>query len=150
MTFYLTLDSVYTGQVMSKGWEIIWIFWSLSNHPPPSQIFLLVSIFCCCSGTKLCLALWDPMEYSPPGFPILQYLLEFAQIRVYWVSDAIQPSYPLPPPPALSLFPHQGLFQWVCSSILGEDKLVLSNWLIFVLNLYKFVLLLRCLLRTFL
>ena len=38
------------------------------------------------------------MNYSTPGFPILQYLLKFAQTHVRWVSDAIQPSQPLSPP----------------------------------------------------
>ena len=39
----------------------------------------------------------------------LHYLLEFAQIHVHWVGDAIQPSHPLLPlsPPALNLY------QWV-------------------------------------
>ena len=60
----------------------------------------------------------DPMDCSTPGFPVLHYLLEFAQTHVHWVSDAIQPSYPLSPPspPALDLSQHQGLFQWVSSS----------------------------------
>ena len=45
------------------------------------------------------------------------YLPEFAQTHVHWVSDAIQPSYPLSPPSphALNLSQHQGLFQWVSS-----------------------------------
>ena len=40
------------------------------------------------------------------------------QTHVHWVSDAIQPSHPMSPPspPALNLFQHQGLFQWVHSS----------------------------------
>ena len=40
------------------------------------------------------------------------------QTHVHWVGDAIQPSHPLlsPSPPALNLFQHQGLFQWVSSS----------------------------------
>ena len=29
--------------------------------------------------TKLCLTLCDPMDYGTPGFPVLHYLLEFAQ-----------------------------------------------------------------------
>ena len=42
---------------------------------------------------------------------------EFTQTPVHWVSDAIQPSHPLPPPsPALNLSQHQGLFQWVFTS----------------------------------
>ena len=39
--------------------------------------------------TKLCPALCDPMDRSTPGFPVLHHLLEFAQIHVHWVSDAI-------------------------------------------------------------
>ena len=58
------------------------------------------------------------MDCSTPGFPVLHYLLEFAQIHVHWVGDAIQPSHPLLPPfsPALNLSQHQSLFQWVSSS----------------------------------
>ena len=37
------------------------------------------------------------MNCSMPGFPVLHYLLEFAQTHVHWVSDAIQPSHPLLP-----------------------------------------------------
>ena len=44
---------------------------------------------CCCSVTKLCASLWDPMDFGTPGSSVLHYLLEFAQIRVHWVRDAI-------------------------------------------------------------
>ena len=37
------------------------------------------------------------MDCVIPGFPVLHHLLEFAQIHVHWVSDAIQPSHPLLP-----------------------------------------------------
>ena len=55
------------------------------------------------------------MNCSRPGFPLLHYLLEFAQTHNRWVDDAIQPSHLLcnPSPLALSLSQHQGLFQWV-------------------------------------
>ena len=33
---------------------------------------------------------------SCPGFPVLHCLLEFAQIHVHWVTDAVWPSHPLP------------------------------------------------------
>jgi len=73
---------------------------------------------CCYSVAKLCLTLCDPMDCSMPGFPVLYYLLEFAQTHVHWVSDAIQSSHPLssPSPPAFNLSQHQGLFQWISSS----------------------------------
>ena len=59
-----------------------------------------------------------PWTCSIPDFPILHCLPEFAQTHVHWVSDAIQPSHPLPPPsaPAFNLSQHQDLFQWVGSS----------------------------------
>ena len=71
---------------------------------------------CCCSITKSCPALCDPMNCST-SFPILHYLPEFAQTRDHWVSDTIQPSHPLssPFPPTFNLSQHQGLFQWVSS-----------------------------------
>ena len=57
------------------------------------------------------------MDCSTPGLPNSHHLPEFAQVHIYWMSDAIQPSHPLLPssPPALNLSQHQGLFQWVSS-----------------------------------
>ena len=70
-----------------------------------------IYIFCCLIA-KSYLTLWDPMDYSTTGFPILHCLLEFVQIHVHWVDDAIQPSHPLSSPslPAFNLPQHQGLF----------------------------------------
>ena len=45
------------------------------------------------SVVQLCLTLCNPMDHSMPGFPVLHYLLEFAQTHVHWVSDAIQQSH---------------------------------------------------------
>ena len=36
-----------------------------------------------CSLAKSCPTLCDPMDCSMPGFPVLNYLLEFAQIHVH-------------------------------------------------------------------
>ena len=78
--------------------------------------FSVIPLWCCCSVSQLCLTLCDPMNCSTPGFPVLHCLLEFAQADVHWVSDAIQPSHPLPlPSPALSLSQHQDLFHLVSS-----------------------------------
>ena len=67
--------------------------------------------FTCCSITKSCPTLCNPMGCSMPGFPVYHQLLELAQTYVHWVSDAIQPSHPLssPSPPAFNLSQHQGL-----------------------------------------
>ena len=59
-----------------------------------------------------CLTLFDPMDCSTPGFPVLHQLLELAQTCVHWVSDAIQPSHPLssPSPLTFNLSPASGSF----------------------------------------
>ena len=59
-----------------------------------------------------------PWAAARPGLPVHHGLLELTQTHVHWVSDAIQPSHPLPCPsiPALNLSQHQGLFKWVSSS----------------------------------
>ena len=73
---------------------------------------------CCFSVTQPCPVLCDPVDCSTPSFPVLYYLLEFVQTHVHWISDAIQPSHPLLPPPPLapSLSRNQCLFQSVGSS----------------------------------
>ena len=70
------------------------------------------------SVTQSCPILCDPMDSSTPGFHVHHQLLELAQTHNHQVSDAIQPSHPLPSPstPALSPSQHQGLFQFVSSS----------------------------------
>ena len=52
-------------------------------------------VHCCYSVAKLCVTCCDPIACSTPGLPVLHYLPEFAQIHVYWVGVAIQPSHPL-------------------------------------------------------
>ena len=56
------------------------------NNPP--------TCCCCCSVAQSCLTLWDPTDYSMPGFPVLHHFPEFAPTHVHWVSDGIQPSHP--------------------------------------------------------
>ena len=57
------------------------------------------------------------MDCSMPGLPVPHYLLEFVQIHVHWIDNAIQPFHLLLPssPLAFNLSQHQGLFQWVGS-----------------------------------
>ena len=89
----------------------------------------------CCSITKPCPTLCDPLDCSMPDFPVLHYLLEFGQTHVHWVSDAIQPFLPLlsSSPPAFNLSQHQGLFLWVGSlhqvaRVLELQHSVLGTW----------------------
>ena len=70
-----------------------------------------------CSVAKSCPTVCDPMGCSRSGFPVPHHLLEFAQVHVHCLGDAIQPSHLLSPSSfAFSLSQHQGLFQWVSSS----------------------------------
>ena len=58
-----------------------------------------------CSVAQSCPALFDPMDCSTSGFPVLHHLPELAQTHVHSVSDVIQPSHPLlsPSPPTFNL-----------------------------------------------
>ena len=60
-------------------------------------LLLYLLSYCCCSVAKSYPTLCDPMNCSTPGSPVLHYLLEFAQIHIHWVSDAVWPSRPLCP-----------------------------------------------------
>ena len=75
-------------------------------------------IYCCYLIAKSCPALCHPMDCSVPSSSVLYYLLEFAQIHIHRVGDAIWACHPLPPPSlfVFNLSQHQGLFQWVSSS----------------------------------
>ena len=54
----------------------------------------------------MCLPHCDSMDCSMPDLPVLHNQLEPARTHVHWVSDAIQPSYPLSPLLLLpSIFP---------------------------------------------
>ena len=110
--FYVTVCSVETLDKNAWGWisKFYMAFcccsiWRQINILPyfyiPNKFFKLF----CCSVTKSCLTLCDPMDCSTTGFPALHYLLEFAQTYVHWVSYAYQPSHPLLPPfPPPSIF----------------------------------------------
>ena len=58
------------------------------------------------------------MDCSIPGLNVPHHLPKFAQLHVYCISNAIQPSHPLKPssPSALNLSQPQRLFQWVSCS----------------------------------
>ena len=58
------------------------------------------------------------MDCSTPGFPVHHQLLEFTQIHVHWVGDAVQSSYPLSTPfllpstfPSIRVFTNESVLQ---------------------------------------
>ena len=88
---------------------------SLPRKMPEIRLWKSLRAICCCSVAQSWLTLCNPMDFSMRGFPVLHYLLEFAQTHGHWVGDDIQPSHPLSStsPPAFNLSQHQGLFKWV-------------------------------------
>ena len=73
--------------------------WTAAHQAPLSSVV-----------TQWCPTFCDPTDCSMPGSPVLHHFPEFAQIRVYWVSDAVQPSHPLSPLLLLPSFPASGSF----------------------------------------
>ena len=74
----------------------------------------------CCSVAKLCPTLCNYMHCSIPGSSVLHCLLEFAQIHVLWVSDAVSSHPLLSPSPLPSVFP---------SIIVFSNELVLLQYI---------------------
>ena len=63
------------------------------------------------SVAQWCLILCDPMNCSTPGLSVHHQLPESTQTQVHQVSDAIQPSNPLPSPsPSLPILPRIRVF----------------------------------------
>ena len=109
----LFIQCLHDEMVLNYAKTIFCICWD--DH----VFFSLLLLMLLSTVIKSCPTLCDPMHYSTPGFPVLHYLLEFAQTHGHWISDAIQLSHPLSPhsPHALNLSQHWGLFQWVSFSI---------------------------------
>ena len=52
----------------------------IKNEVQTSRLWILFHVnYCCFSVAQPCPTLSDPMDYIMPGFPVLRYLLEFAQ-----------------------------------------------------------------------
>ena len=81
---------------------------------------LLIYIWCCCCSVAKSLfdSLW-PHGLQHPRLSCPSLSAAFCSNSCPLSSDVIQPSHPLSPssPPALNPSQHQGLFQWVGSSI---------------------------------
>ena len=105
----LARSSQLTSSVVKFSWEHVPLIRCVKKGNSPlwySSPKLITSV------AKWCPMLCDPMNCSTPGFPVLHYHPEFAQIHVHWVGDAIQPSHPLSPqfPSCPQSFPASGSF----------------------------------------
>ena len=85
------------------------------------------------SVTQSSLTLCNCMDCSMLGFPVHYQLPQLAQTRVYWVGDAIQPSYSLssPSPPAFNLSQHQDLLalhiRWPSTGVSASASILPMN-----------------------
>ena len=68
--------------------------WDCKARHLPTVLWMLIVYltYCCCLVTKSCLTFCDPLDCSMPGFPVLHYLLKFAQTQVHW---SVMPSHHL-------------------------------------------------------
>ena len=73
-----------------------------------------------------CVWLCDPKDCSTAGFPVLHYLLEFAQTIVHWVGDAIQPSHPLLPPSSPPVLRRRAIFPSLM--VLSNESALCIRW----------------------
>ena len=72
---------------------------------------LASNVSSCCSVAKLCPRFHDPTDCSTQGFTVPHHLLEYAQVYVHYMGDAIQSSHPLSPSFLLpSIFPSIRVF----------------------------------------
>ena len=58
---------------------------SAAYQDHPGSFYSPYARSCCCSVTKSGPTLWDPVDSSMTGFPVLHCLQEFAQTHVHWV-----------------------------------------------------------------
>ena len=90
-------------------------FWGFSGPGDKFTWLHLVKFLCfyCCSVAKLCPTLYDPMDCSTPGLPVLHHLSEFAGTHVHWptiLSSVVSLSFCLQYFPVSGSFPMSGLF----------------------------------------
>ena len=107
-----------------------------------SVIYIDSVIYCCFSVAKLYLTLCDPMNCSSPGLPVLHYLLEFAQIHVHWVCDALTISSSVAPFFSCpQFFPASGSFpvSWLFASG-GQSIGVSASASVLSMNIYMYIL----------
>ena len=93
-----------------KSYILEYFFWAFSSENWSIKCDL-VSVLCCCSVTKPCLTLCNPMHYGKPGFLVHHQLLELAQTHVHWLV-LLQ-----------GIFPTQGLNTGLC--VIGK---LLTIW----------------------
>ena len=77
----------------------------------------------CCSVTKSCVTVCNPMDCSTPGLPVHHQLLEFTQTHVHWVGDPTISSSVVPFSSCPQSFPASGSFPMSQLFISGDQSI---------------------------
>ena len=94
------LQGIFQAQGLNPGLlHCRWVLYQMSTREALKMVVQFSSV------TQSCSTLCDPMNRSTPGLPVHYQLLDFTQIHVHGVSDAIQPSHPLSSPLLISPIP---------------------------------------------
>ena len=112
---------------MACLWEKRHLHWAWTNEYSYIR-------WCCCSITKLCPTLCDPLDGSRPGFPISQSLLKFTSIESVMPSNHLILCRHLLPSsifPSIRIFPMSCVFasggQSIGASLTGLISLLLKG-----------------------
>ena len=89
-TLLTTIDKL-SGLLFSSSFTAFLVLFEHRRHKslPKFTLSAKRSLECCCLLAKSCLPFCDTMDCSTLGSSVLYYLLELAQIKFHWVSDAI-------------------------------------------------------------
>ena len=69
---------------------LLWCYYNGDGDDHDNKAdYFLDNLICCCSVTKSCLTLCDPVNCSTSGFSVLHDLLELAQTHVHRVRETI-------------------------------------------------------------
>ena len=114
LKFHLVKTNIIWYQLYVESKKIVQINLFTKDRFIDTGNKLMVTMGESCWVAKSCPTLWDLMDCSKPGCPVLHYLPEFAQTHVHWAGDAISSSIsPFSSPqsfPASGSFPMNQLF----------------------------------------
>ena len=116
-TFHCQHCNIYSVGQDAFSHFLLLTYLPTGTHVTHTAQWVLASNLLLFSQPPGCVWLCDLMNGSKPGLSVPHRLLDFAQVHVHCISDAVQPSHPLTPssPSALNLSLHPGLSQWVVS-----------------------------------
>ena len=76
--------------------EKITFYWSINSNTHWKKGAYIVFL-CCCSVIQSCPTLWNPVDWSMPGFSVLHHFTELVQTHDHWVGDTIKTFHPRHP-----------------------------------------------------